>query len=342
MVKTLPPQHLTPGYYADIERQLLAVFSDLIFKPVAEVLKAATAQAEPKAEQKALGAGPAREIRNAGPDDALRAALRSGRVQYARGVFSGAFGRHIVDAMKAMGGKLDKLTGTYRAAEADVPGWVKAEAASYAQRAKATHELIKAKLDDLQTNLSKRLAGRGVDAVGMVEKVDDGMRTASKGVEVGVPPLTKESRARLAADYTQNMELWVKKFTEGMIVEMRETVEENANEGYRFDRLITKIKGRYGVTQSKARFLARQETGLFMSKFRQQRFGEAGVKRYRWNATRDSKTRHDHRKLNGQIFYYSQPPVVDSATGRRANPGEDFNCRCVDEPVLESTHTRTK
>lgn len=45
--------------------------------------------------------------------------------------------------------------------------------------------------------------------------------------------------------------------------------------------------------------------------------------------------RADHRRLNGKIFSWNAPPIVDMRTGRRGHPGDDYQCRCVAIPVFE-------
>lgn len=45
------------------------------------------------------------------------------------------------------------------------------------------------------------------------------------------------------------------------------------------------------------------------------------------------RTRSGHRRLNGGMFNWDDPPVVDSTTGERGHPGLDKYCRCWAEPV---------
>lgn len=163
------------------------------------------------------------------------------------------------------------------------------------------------------------------------------------------PKLSPEAKARVEKEYTDNMKLWVDKFSRKTIHDLRGIVEKNATQGYRFDKLIGAIKGRYGVTTSKAKFLARQETGLFMSKYRKERFAEAGVTRYKWSTSHDSRVRPEtgltpaermhagnHRVLDGNIFTYStKAPAKYMSSGQPCNPGEDYNCRCLDRPILD-------
>jgi len=46
-----------------------------------------------------------------------------------------------------------------------------------------------------------------------------------------------------------------------------------------------------------------------------------------------SRTRKDHLRLNGQVFCWDDPPVVNQRTGERGHPGMDGACRCYAEPT---------
>ena len=138
----------------------------------------------------------------------------------------------------------------------------------------------------------------------------------------------------LKKEYTENMNLYIKKWHEEQIVRLREQVQENATLGFRASRLQDAIKAEYGVSANKARFLARQETSLLVSKYREETYKEAGVDQYQWSTSHDSRVRDTHKDLNGKFFRWDSPPIVDIHKGRRAHPGEDFGCRCVAIPII--------
>lgn len=317
-MKTLPGQRLHDADFADMETQLREIFFRILFEPLAREIAAVNPQRM--------------DLENA-PADALRAALERGLVQYGSGTFSGQFSAPVSSALRSLGATFSKRDKTYRLEPAKVPAWISASSAVYQNRAIAAHAAAKRKLDEIQTNLSSLVKDNKVKATTTVSKISAGFKASAKALEV-VPEITAGSKSRLADEYSDNMELWIKNFTEEMIGELREDVEANAMQGYRFDKLIDTIRNRSYVSANKARFLARQETALFMSQYRKERFSEAGVTRYRWSTSRDARVRDRHKDLDGTIQLYSQPPIVDPRTGRRANPGQDFNCRCVDLPIL--------
>lgn len=313
-------QTLSPAYYSDIERQLKRIFYEIIFAPTLKIVKASTAQ---------------RPIENAG-DEALRSALQSGRIQYSNGIFSGEFSARISRALRGIGAKFAKGSKTYRISPLDVPGWVTAESVAYAMKAKSAHEEIIRALNETKSHLESIVSEYPVDASQSIDAIAHGFRQAAKKINVS-PKLSPESKAELKAEYTKNMSIWIEDFTQKEIIALRQRVEKNALDGYRFDSLISGIKGRMSVSDNKAKFLARQETSLFLAKFREKRFKDGGITRYRWSTAHDERVRHSHSELNGQVFSYDNPPITTTIGDkvRRNNPGQDYNCRCVDIPVLE-------
>ncbi len=309
----IPRQKLRPIHYEGMERQLKAIFKLIVFDPVLEVIAAATAQ------------------RVNAREDALRSALQSGRVQYSDGTFSGEFQAAIGRYLRSLGATFDARAKIYRLAPSKVPSWISAEAGLYSVRARAAHTQIKKTLGYIQASLDQAIDRHTVKAGDTVDQISGSFREVAKALRLS-PTLSDESRDLLRQDYTDNMKLWIRNWSEEMIADLRGVVDTNAVQGYRFDKLIDAIQNRYSVSTSKAKFLARQETALFMSKFRQFRFKEAGVTRYRWLTSNDERVRETHRELNGTVHSYDSPPYV--APGRKANPGEDYNCRCVDEPIL--------
>lgn len=95
------------------------------------------------------------------------------------------------------------------------------------------------------------------------------------------------------------------------------------------------IQASYNVSKSHARFIARDQMAKLNARITQQQQTDAGITEYVWRTVGDGRVRESHRHLNGKRFKYNDPPVVDPKTGRRANPGEDYQCRCVALPVFD-------
>lgn len=309
-------QPLTASYFIDVEKQLRRIFYDILFRPLLDVLQGATAQAP--------------ELLNV-KETWIVDALRTGRIQYSNGIFSGEFSAAISKALRRLGAAFDPRSRIYRIEPSRVPAWVVAEAAAYAMKAKGIHEELQRVLNETQSHLESLVYDHSVNPTKSIDAIDQGFKKAAAHLNVS-PRLTPQAREELKKEYTNNMSIWIDKFSKEEIQALRQRVEINATQGYRFDRLIASIKNRFSVSENKATFLARQETSLFLSKFREKRFKDAGFVKYRWSDSHDARVRPDHRHLNGRIFFYDDPPIVDQATGQRGNPGQAYGCRCVDIP----------
>lgn len=329
-MKTLAPLRLKPSYWKDTERQVISILRDTLFRPLVDLIR-----------QSGHKSPFAVALSNANRTEKLLEALQVGRVQYTGGMFSGQFSAAISTAIEDMGGVFNKTTRIFTIEQSKVPNWIKAEAAAFHVRSQEIHDLLIRKLDEIQKNIVHDVNVRDVDARKTIDSLEQGFKGVAKKLEVQ-PELDVRSRERLADEYSENLKLYITKFADQEIFSLRESVEENAREGYRFDKLIPSIKKRYGVSVRKAKFLARNETSIFMSKYHEQRYGEAGITSYIWSTSHDNRVRpapgthgsDNHRVLDGRVFEFSKPPIVDPPKGRKANPGQDYNCRCVAIPIL--------
>lgn len=303
------------------------VFQTVLFKPLLTLVSDYNAQFDKEFSDFLL------ELKNAS-DTPLMAALRTGLVQYKNGVFTGSFSRAISSSLRSIGARFDKRTGTYQMDAGAVPVAVRSEAAAYEVNAKRIHEAIIGKLNEIQTGLDKTFDDLEVDTGASLSSVEAGFEKSARALAIE-PTLTPKVKEVLREEYSENIKLFVKNFTASEIASLRGETEKNATAGYRFDRLAETIQDRYKTSAAKAEFLARQETSLFMSKYHEARYGQAGVTRYIWRTSRDSRVRDSHRHLEGKVFFFGQPPIVDKINGRRAQPGEDFGCRCMAEPILD-------
>lgn len=95
------------------------------------------------------------------------------------------------------------------------------------------------------------------------------------------------------------------------------------------------IQENFDATRSQARLIARDQTNKLNAKVHEYRQRQLGGKRYRWRGSQDARERPDHRRLEGQVFYWSKPPITNRSTGARNNPGEDIQCRCWAEMIME-------
>jgi SPP1 gp7 family putative phage head morphogenesis protein len=349
-IETLKPSPIKDSDYADIEAQLLAIFYDLVFRPLVEVLRPHDTALRGHARDLARAGARIRQMRNsrlspselwnAPQEDPLISALKAGLVQYSgtTGAFSGKFNAAISSALKKLGAKFDRRSGVFFLSPDKVPPSVRAAAHMAEEAMKKVHDELLRRLAETEGKLDalvdEKVNRRTLNATVMLDKVAKRDKKAY-GDALGVDELDEAAKERLAHDYAENVKPNIKKFVSEDILKLRAMIEKNANEGWRFDRLVSRIEHNFkGVTPARAQLIARTETSIYVSKVRQSRFEQVGVTEYIWRTAGDSRVREDHRSLNGRRFFYAHPPIIDERTGERGNPGETYNCRCTAQPIL--------
>ena len=148
-------------------------------------------------------------------------------------------------------------------------------------------------------------------------------------------------RNLLKKEFTENIELSIKNFTDKQTIKLRHLVEENALYGLKNQTLVDAIRKEFKVTLNKAKFLARNETGIFTAKYHKAKALSLGYTKYVWIGVNDEREREMHKELNNLVFEFENPPIVNKK-GDRLNPGEDYNCRCVARTLTERLETRVK
>jgi len=101
------------------------------------------------------------------------------------------------------------------------------------------------------------------------------------------------------------------------------------------DTIRKMITRHFGLCRARARIIARDQVNKLNGRLAQYRQQQIGGKRYIWRTAKDERVRDDHKKLEGKICSWDNPPIVDRSTGRREHPAQDFQCRCWAEMVLD-------
>lgn len=262
-------------------------------------------------------------------------AIRTNQITYVGDEFTGKFNAPISKGLRDMGAVFNKHTKTFKISSASIPTDVKSVMATAKLDLEKTQNLFNKDLTEINNNIDTEIEKLIINDN---ELFDDLAQQYEKSVKsIGVQPnLSDTTLDTLKTEYRDNLKLYIKDWTKEAINRLRGKVQEDVlGRGLRAEDIVDTIKSEYGVSQKKAEFLARQESSLVMSKYREESFEQVGVVRYKWSTANDSRVRPDHRALDGKVFTWRNPPVVDRSTGRHGNPGEDFGCRCVAIPIVE-------
>lgn len=314
---TLRPVPDRPGYYAEIEKALIR-FMRGVYRPIIAELEKV---------------GITGVLKNSASD--LIAAIRSGRIHHERGAFRGSFDAAVSREIKRLGGKWDRRTGSFKILLKDLPLDVRSEISVSAAKFDQAVTAVKRRLDAIvPEKLSEELA--------LQPLYDRSIYDMSRHINKSLNPLevevkiTPETRKKISEEYTNNMKLYITDFLEKNIPKLRKDVEDVVLAGYRTDALKKKIQHSYGTSEEKAKFLARQESRLLLASYHQAAMEDAGVDKYIWRcviATEEHPVRPWHKKHDGKIFSWDNPPQVNDQ-GDHKHPMQDYNCRCIAVPYI--------
>lgn len=129
------------------------------------------------------------------------------------------------------------------------------------------------------------------------------------------------------------------------INDIGEKVFTNLSSGGRHENLISIIKERGGVSKSRAKFIARDQTAKLNAALTESRSRSLGLDLYEWGGAGDERERDSHFVLNNKLCKYSDPTVYSDDGGKtwkkrksigayEGTPGTDFQCRCVPLPYV--------
>lgn len=107
---------------------------------------------------------------------------------------------------------------------------------------------------------------------------------------------------------------------------IHESFIQGANEGPTLRERLESIEG---VTESRAKLIARDQTQKLCSDLNQARQRDIGIRKYFWSGIDDGRERDTHVANNNRVFEWESPP---EETG---HPGEDIQCRCTADPYIE-------
>lgn len=312
----LKPIKELPFEYEAIEKKIVELFRREIYAPLVKTLKA------PDAILKNSTWG-------------LIDALGAGRVSFYRGKFTGSFNAQVSKELKNLGAKWSRADSAFVIRKDDLPLDVRNAIVVSDANFQKTRERIADQIGSLNpAEIADRLnVEKLFDAT--LWKLNTDFLDSIKGISVA-PDLTKADAARIASEYTNNMKLDIKGWVSEEIKGLREKMMRSEFAGFRYEGMVKMIERSYGVSQAKAKFLAKQETSLLMAKFRQTRYESAGSRKYKWSCVAGSPShpvRPMHKALDGKIFSWDNPPVVNGK-GERKNPGEDFGCRCFARAIV--------
>jgi len=155
----------------------------------------------------------------------------------------------------------------------------------------------------------------------------------------------------------QNVGL-IKDISTQTVANVNQVITDGFQRGMRIEsirkEILSKSKlepGRFKKSATRAKLIARDQVAKMNGQLTQLRQEEIGVGRYTWRSSYDERVRQSHKNMNGRICRWDDATVVLSRDGKRwiqrssinginKHPGQDYQCRCTPEPMLEDLYTK--
>lgn len=141
----------------------------------------------------------------------------------------------------------------------------------------------------------------------------------------------------LKASAQQNVQL-IKSIPAKYLEEVETLVVANMRSGMRPGFIVTALQEQFGVTQRRAKMIARDQAGKIQGELAEKQQRSAGFEYFQWIDSDDQRVRTRHRDIADKVTAYGKGiyrwdnlPLSDK--GLPIKPGSDYQCRCIPKPI---------
>lgn len=259
--------------------------------------------------------------------------IKNGKIKYFNSIFTApsGFTATQINQLLELGAEYSKRDEGYKFELNKLPMNLQQVIAHFDILQQQKYDMIVKYLEELEANLPLIIEQMSYTehVTTILDDAGNQFDKTMKQINVIPPDLSPESIANISKEYTNNLDYFIKNWSEKTISELREEIKDMTLQGKRLDLVEELIEKKYNISKNKAHFLAENETSILIAKYRQYRFQSEGINSYKWRTRGDGKVRQWHKELNGQIFTWDTPPIIDDKTGQKGHPGETYNCRCL-------------
>lgn len=213
-----------------------------------------------------------------------------------------------------------------------------AEDASIASQARILMSALSARFDDLFGTKSKTYAEDVVNesAKHSASTLKLSLAELAEGVTLKVQTFGPEMEEIVKASIAENVSL-IKSIPSQYFTQVQGAVMRSITTGQGMADLVPFIKKYEGVTLNRARLIASDQTRKITGNINRAHMESVGLKKFEWLHTHGEQfPRPLHRDvLNGNVYSFANPPVIDKKTGERGFPGQLIGCKCAMVPVID-------
>ncbi|QDP56543.1 MAG: hypothetical protein Tp118SUR00d2C21406351_49 [Prokaryotic dsDNA virus sp.] len=155
------------------------------------------------------------------------------------------------------------------------------------------------------------------------------------GIDVFVD--NSELRDYVQASIYDNVRL-IESIPAQYLTQVDSIVLSGVRSGSRPNTIAKQLQRQFGVTERRAKLIARDQSNKINSNLSKMRMTNAGFEYFRWETSHDERVRDRHKHVSERVtaygegvFRFDNPPIVDQNAPQL--PGEPIQCRCIAIPI---------
>lgn len=150
------------------------------------------------------------------------------------------------------------------------------------------------------------------------------------GVDISAVVRDEDLEAYLDAAATRNTNL-IRSLGDRAVARSKQIILDAILQGQSVPDTRKKLVEAFGIADSHAQLIARDQTAKLTSDLNRIRHEQAGVERYTWRTSLDERVRPRHKKLEGVVYDYGEATGAENGLP----PGQPIQCRCVAQAIVE-------
>lgn len=211
--------------------------------------------------------------------------------------------------------------------------------ASLAESMQRLIDRLSSKFRVMFDNAAGGITSRMVEAsmVSSATGVTKSLKEISKSITLEMTPKLAEVVQASAAEATA----LIKRIPADYLPQVQGDVMRSITTGNGLQDLVPALEKQNVKIKNWSTNVARDQTRKVYNSINKVRMEESGVKKYEWiHSGGSNKPRKHHIDrapggLNGGIFRFDEPPIIDPRTGERGIPGQLPFCGCTMRPIID-------
>lgn len=211
-----------------------------------------------------------------------------------------------------------------------------AEDASISSQARILANALSKKFNDQFAAAAKPIATAQLNRVDKASSsaLHSSMQQLTGGLSLQTTSLAGPLTDVLQASVTENVAL-IKSISQQYLSGVQGAVMRSITTGRGLADLVPFLAKHKGITDRRARMIARDQTRKAYNALNKGRMQAVGLTHFMWLHTGGSShPRKLHIEHSGKVFSFDDPPLIDENSGEHGIPGQAINCRCRMTPVL--------